>query len=613
MKNLFSIFTVMAISLTLVGCQDWLDVNTSPDNPTTVTCEVVLPTVLFYSVQDIYDFTEYATYLSQCLTTTGRSTTSAYAYKVGWGGFTEMNRHPQWRRYYFDLGINIQYMREDAERQNKRNYILIGRTLMLNALQLTTDLFGEMAVSEAYHGKSPKYDTQEEIYAYMDKEFQDLLALYDDPEWINCPTNGIINAQTDRMFEGDMGKWRALTKALYARFLLRRLPNWDNTPATCEAIIKAVDGALNDPAWAEPIYKFDGGSAEKNCQWGPSQPKMNLGWAQARDNQLGGAIPSRFFASILGFYPKRVGYSAQITKDIDIIVSAYALDPRADRMMEPRADGSGTKALRSLRNNIGMDVEEGFGKDYKATYFPDLYCTTTTPAHINPYTRDDGIIVFITEEELLFIKAEAQWWAGNKMEAYQTTLQAVERSMQRYSVRGNIGENEDVIIDYFKKMRLPSDNFTLAELMQQKYVAMYLQPEQWNDVRRYNYSSSNNGIQYDGVYVYDVARVHNGKTNTLTDKHFTESFSLTRPYNIYQPHWKTPKDEAVAFPLSANAWLNRISADPETEEKYNRVELERFGAYKNPNWLRKRMIWQLPLNPGGAITNYGEGDWNDWN
>ena len=149
MKNLFSIFTVMAISLTLVGCQDWLDVNTSPDNPTTVTCEVVLPTVLFYSVQDIYDFTEYATYLSQCLTTTGRSTTSAYAYKVGWGGFTEMNRHPQWRRYYFDLGINIQYMREDAERQNKRNYILIGRTLMLDSLQLKTDSFGEMEASEA--------------------------------------------------------------------------------------------------------------------------------------------------------------------------------------------------------------------------------------------------------------------------------------------------------------------------------------------------------------------------------------------------------------------------------------------------------------------------------
>jgi hypothetical protein len=38
-------------------------------------------------------------------------------------------------------------------------------------------------------------------------------------------------------------------------------------------------------------------------------------------------------------------------------------------------------------------------------------------------------------------------------------------------------------------------------------------------------------------------------------------------------------------------WVQRLNADPETEEKYNRPELERLGAYKNPEWLKKRMIW----------------------
>ena len=31
--------------------------------------------------------------------------------------------------------------------------------------------------------------------------------------------------------------------------------------------------------------------------------------------------------------------------------------------------------------------------------------------------------------------------------------------------------------------------------------------------------------------------------------------------------------------------------DPETEEKYNREELIRLDAFRNPEWLKKPMIW----------------------
>ena len=66
----------------------------------------------------------------------------------------------------------------------------------------------------------------------------------------------------------------------------------------------------------------------------------------------------------------------------------------------------------------------------KLTYYPDLYA----PDGNNPYTRDDGYIALITTEELLFIKAEAQYWSGDKTGAYNTTIQAVEKSMERYGV-----------------------------------------------------------------------------------------------------------------------------------------------------------------------------------
>jgi hypothetical protein len=204
--------------------------------------------------------------------------------------------------------------------------------------------------------------------------------------------------------------------------------------------------------------------------------------------------------------------------------------------------------------------------------------------------------------------------------AYNTTKQAIERSFERYSVRGNIGEiddkgkvkvDEEGLINLFYSLRMPADKFTIATLMQQKYVAMYLQPEQWTDVRRYNYSSVTNGITYDGVPVYKVENVYDQtKDGQVKLDNFNQTFDLTRPYNIYAPEWLTEKDLGASFKFTANAWVNRISADPETEEKYNKAELERIGAYKNPDWMRKRMVWQLDQNSGGAITTKGEGDWN---
>ncbi len=666
MKKIFNIALALTLLLAFSSCEDWLDVNTSPDDPITVTSEVVLPSVLFFATQNVYDAAEYGVYLSQCLTTTGKSPSSSYAYKVGWGGFLEMNRHPQWRRCYIDVGVNGLYMIEDAEKRDMRNYILIARTLMLNSLLTTTDLFGDVPLSETYafsekledRTKNPRYQSQQEVYDYIDAQFRDLLDKYNDPDWINCPTNGIITVKSDRMFGGDLTMWRALTKALYARFLTRQIPNMDTSAEMCNRIIAAVDDAINDEGWKKmtkraAIYQFDGGSAEASCMWGPSQPKMNLGWAQARDNQLNGAVPSRFFASILGFYPRNIKFSdsyvlqekgaeADATyKAVEKIrhnVLMPALDPRARRMMAPSSDGT-SLALRSLPNNIGMDVE--FGTEYKRDYFPNLYDTTTVQPFLNPYTHDNGYIAFITEEELLFDKAEALYWLGDKQKAYDVTKLAVECSFERYAVdydayttTGKVKlptatKPVDTIVnvtqqvhDLFWKMRLPApgvpapgatQGFSIAHIMQQKYVAMYLQPEQWNDVRRYNYSSSRNGIQYDNTYVYDVINVYTDVNElAISDQYFTNTFSLMRPYNIYQPHWYTSKDLGSQFTYTPNAWINRINPDPETEEKYNRDELIRIGCYKNPDWLRKRQIWQIPTGKSHALTNSGEYPVDQW-
>lgn len=625
MKNLsiylISLFVVLS---SMTSCENWLDVNTSPDNPTTVTVDQILPVVVFYTSQLEYDHAEYGAYLSQCLTTGGRSQTGSYAYKQGWD-FLTMNRHPQWRRHYYDLGVNIFEMTNVAKKIESRNFALIGRTIRLYSTLMTTDAFGDMPMRESYgHIESlrefwdadfyddrstlqPIYDSQEDIYDWMLREVDDLIKLYEDPAWVECPTNMRIDKKMDRIYAGDLGKWKAFTKALKARILLRKLPNWDNNIEACNQIIAAVDDCLNDPNWEEPRYVYSAdGSGEKNCPWGPMQPIIN-GW-ESRGNLLTDAIPSRFFGQyLLGMYTDLPSNRVE--------VAGLSLDPRASRMMSPRggADNNGntqSATFRYLDNNKGMDIS------MKAILYPDLY-GTTDPIVTNPFTRDNGYIAIYTLEELLFIKAEAQYWLavnqGQKIknEAYITTLEAVQASMTRYGVEP-ANSADDASLEakrhaWFLEIRLPSaEDFTIADLMQQKYVAMYLQSQQWVDFRRYNQSSETNGITYDGVFVYTVTKVHDEKAiigfnpnkfKKDPSQYFTAKKSLTRPFNLYEAYWTTAVNYGNDFIFSPNAWVQRLNYDPETEDKYNVNQLIKLGAYKNSEWLRKRMVWAYFAKP----------------
>ncbi len=586
MKKLFFIPALLG-ALLLTSCEDFLDINYTKDSAISTSVGQVLPVATFYASQICYDHAEYGVYMCQALTTTGKSQTGSYPYSQGWE-FLGVNRHPMWRRHFYDLGANIQKMNELAEANGQYNAILIGRTVMLMSTMLTTDAFGDMPRSQVYQSSSPLYDTQAEVYEWMHQEVDELLKLYKDPAWVDAPTNLLITDRMDRIYAGDMAKWEGFCKALKARLWLRKLPNWENSPAVCQEIIRLVDDAL--VTFEEPRYYYPGGVTESNCPWGPLKPIINS-W-ESRANRLDQSVPTTFFVhgilgSIDGTYNRTRG---------------YALDPRAARMIEPR----GEKALWHLESNIGVGDIDRNGEADPISSFPDLLCQSRGS---NPYTKNVSYIPLITVEELMFIKAEAQLWAGDRAGAYETTKAATLHNMARYGVN-EATLSGDALNQYnrFWEIKLPgAANFTIADLMQQKYVAMYLQPEQWTDMRRYNYSSSQNGIKYvipgqQPVAVYDVKNVHNGKVSMFAadGDNYKLEYALRRPYNLYEAYWATPEDYGTNATLSPNAWVNRLNADTETETKYNKKELERMGYYTTNaagekildyRILKKRLIW----------------------
>ena len=611
MNKIKSIALAALLGVTAVSCDDVLYENVNPDVAHRNTCSLGLPVLVFYSSQVNYDHAEYNIYLSQCLTTMGKSQTGTYAYKSGWQ-FLTMNRHPQWRRHFYDIGVNGKELIANAESMGSLNYEYIARVIRLMSTQLTTDAFGDMPRSQAYESNSPKYDTQASIYDWMLKEADELTGTFYD-QAVNCETNQKIDVSQDRVYSGDLNKWKGLAYAIKARLLLRNIPNIDRSSATCQKIIdaaqKAIDtwrsGDLLYGAWFgnEPRYNFDGGVTEENAQWSESQPVINA-W-ESRANLLTDAVPSKFFMeNCLGV----INQGNEIKQGVYDRENGYGNDPRLMLLFHPNkgpisASNTSEKVMmRYLENNIGA------GSTYKITHFPSLYCGAYAASK-------DAYTPLFTMEELYFIQAEAYYWMGNKEQACALAKEATQWNIQRHLDRfqkdhpGMVPsdqcnpagtnaaikrwnkwvtaflENEQVEktkpaseIGNMRYFFNPSQ-YSLSDLMLQKYIAMYMQPEQWTDLRRYHYSNNRNG--------YGI-----GDNKEIVYP------GLRRPYNLYQAFWVDGLTDAE----KENTWVQRYNYDPETEEKYNLAELERLGAAKNHKWLRKPMIWAEEYGVRTSLT-----------
>ena len=636
MNKLKYILSTLLIGLSAGSCVDMLDDNVNPDKAHAITVDTALPVIVFYAQQATYDHAEYYIYLSQCLTTTGKSAVGSYSYKSEWE-FLTMNRHPQWRRHFYDIGTNVNNLIGFAEEVNSPNYTLIARTIRLLSTQLATDMFGEMPLSNAYQSNSPTYDEQPVIYKWMFEEIEALLADYENTEITENPSNLTIDVKQDRVYAGDLEKWKGLVYAIKARLLLRNIPNVDTSAAKCQEIIAAADAAINQwrkgdllyGSWFgnEPRYKFDGGTNEQNCVWSSAQPIINS-W-ESRKNLLDSAVPSKFFVvdclGLLDYGTVNEGlYNATLdSKGYE----GYANDPRLPLLMIPRQGPTSDTSVkvRCLENNIGV------GTTYnKVDYYPNLYMGAYSGA-IDAYNP------IFTMEELYFIKAEALYWKGDKVGACALAKEATENNVQRhldfflanyenaeydaetdnkypgeatksgpgfttaeqwnaqldaffnnvgYKTVRTVGKKEIVT----ERVRPVSERgnerwyfeeatFDLEALMTQKYIAMYMQPEQWTDMRRYHFSNNRNN--------YGI-----GESNEIVYP------NLRRPYNLYSSYWIDGLTDAE----KENLWVQRIPQDPDTEGKYNRSELERLGAYNNYKWLQKPMIWAQDKGVRTSLT-----------
>jgi hypothetical protein len=242
--NSFTRFRYIALATTALAaasCSKFLDVNVSPNNPTTVQPSVQLPTITVGT----------AFLVGNTLGRDGDLFTQHYA-GIANQPFTEDkyaisgNYDNEWRG---DLYGNNLTGAQTLINNNAANPAYTGIAKLLKAYNfaLATDMWGDVPYSQALQGLAnihPAFDRQQDIYQGANG-IQSLFDLVREGLADLDKTGGLVPAGDDFVYKGDLAKWRKVGNMLLLKFactINRRNPTLATT-----VINEVLDKAGSDP------------------------------------------------------------------------------------------------------------------------------------------------------------------------------------------------------------------------------------------------------------------------------------------------------------------------------------------------------------------------------
>jgi hypothetical protein len=250
-----ALFVLPAVLLLLSsGCKKFLNVNQDPNNLANAQAAQLLPTIeasIGVALgDDYYPFGNiWAQYFTQSAVASQYKTIDQYL---------QLNSdfNYAWNHLYQSALINDQLMINNSLSNNTQiQFVAIGYVLKAYTLQLTTDAFGDIPLSEALQGadnKNPGYDKQANVYDSVFSLCEQGKALMDNSD----PNNP---GAADLIFQGDMDSWIAFANTLELRAYLR-LSQVNPTAAQAGVAALYASGASFLGSNAQITYSATGGN-----------------------------------------------------------------------------------------------------------------------------------------------------------------------------------------------------------------------------------------------------------------------------------------------------------------------------------------------------------------
>ncbi len=222
MKNsIYKKFVIALTSvLTLVSCEDYLDVNDDPNLPSS---ENIKPENVLAASQ-VYTYNTLSTNMNQL----GNLMMNNWTRDVGASNSSYyFNEHTYNVTSDFYSGIfenlmlrtsNFTFIQQ-TEEPNYENYIAIAKILKTQYFQYLVDLYGDIPYSQAHkrgENLTPTYDDDMAIYRDLVVQLEQAVSLIN-----NAPSSALNPGANDVMLQGDMTMWKKYANTLKLKILIR--------------------------------------------------------------------------------------------------------------------------------------------------------------------------------------------------------------------------------------------------------------------------------------------------------------------------------------------------------------------------------------------------------
>jgi len=241
-NRIFRSFLIIPFVI-LSGCNDFLDVNDTPNNPLSVPPSTLLPTTLIGAA--FANGNELNRFSSTVMDYTAGASNNPAAYDIYNTNGADFGN--QWRfELYGGAIIASEKLIEAGNKVESKAYVGIAKIMKAYTFSIATDVWGDVPYSQASKGDTedilqPRIDKQEDIYkGNSSLGIQSLFDLIREGITDLGATSAIKPATDDVVYGGNLTNWQ---KAGYSLMLKLALTISDREPALATSIINEVVAA----------------------------------------------------------------------------------------------------------------------------------------------------------------------------------------------------------------------------------------------------------------------------------------------------------------------------------------------------------------------------------
>ena len=523
-------------AFTFTSCNEWLDVNTDPENPTLEAAQYQL------ELAHCEFYTNSATQFSAWRTGMSMGDWTRY-YNGGnywhvsyWNPVDGQVTTPyQW--FFVGAGPTLKDMYDKAMAAENWHYAGVAQVLLAYGFMLMTDLYGEMPYDDALSENAlPVYSTGRRIYEGCFERIDEAIELLQKTIDPGLPALSV----GDWWNNGDTDKWLKLSYLLKARWCAKlnkkSAGSYKDLKYDTATIMDCLNKAMKSNADNTVLNHTDDNGTTHDF----------LGWDEPVD-----------YSPLYSVCGMNAGY--MVTKMLyDNLTNFAGLgveDPRADHIIPWARSGKSDSTPAEIkwnengtwRRSLGVDMQSNInneGGPLRALWSADKHfyissnsalrlgdtvyveCTSESKGYAAKkdllyrrggvaydesaesgsfYSRVSAPTYVGTYMEVCFIKAEILFNQGDKSGAYAAYKEGIKAAIELMNDKLKVWVAEDPSLNdcpSFTPMKQSDiDNYlangigtasdlTLGRILTQKRLALQFSVEIWNDMRRYDFDKN---------------------------------------------------------------------------------------------------------------------------